>query len=185
MSSVSYRHLSFPHWCSHSLLEMQASNVLHQNLNEIISLLMKKNESKKRNHKSGTSIMCVPLLLYTLMHVYNYLKVNYCVLILKILLVIFSECIKHSTKYQVVFKIVLDDTNHYRGNTSGFLLFWLLFFSVIYFCIQLKFIIIEQASVNVSCNISPFSCQLIITLTSLLLLRILFMQIFLLTHEKF
>lgn len=89
---------------------------------------MKENASKKGDHKSGTRTVCVPLLLNTLICIYNHLKLSSHVLLLKTFLVIFLECIKHSAKYQIIFRVVLLVTGYYRGNTSGFLSLWLLFF---------------------------------------------------------
>lgn len=84
-----------------------------------------------------------------------------------------------------MFYVVIDDTDQITTEETPVAFFCSgCYFSVIYFHIQLKFIITEQVSINISYNISLFSCQLIITLASLLLLLII-IQTFLLTHEKF
>lgn len=54
--------------------------VLSQNLNKVIALLTKKNESQKKDHKGETSIISVPLLLYILLCIYNHLKINFRIL---------------------------------------------------------------------------------------------------------
>lgn len=74
---------------------------LSQNFNEIIVLLIKKKESKTRITKVEPASLCALSAIY--ISVYNHLKISFHILLLKILLIISSECIKHVAKYQIIF----------------------------------------------------------------------------------
>lgn len=81
--------------------------------------------SPKKGPQKWNQNICVPLL-YTLVCVYNHLKLSSHVL-LKICGGIFLECIKHYAKYQIIVWVSIDVIDYYRGNTSDFLSLWLLF----------------------------------------------------------